>query len=159
MDPATIILAAGALGMAASGIVETLKRRDTRREARLPHPCHRQGLEDRTTDRECGNVVAAATSKMPREDLSSEARDALAQFELAVDARIDAALTLSLDHYQRAARIWASAVAILIALAAGTTVGIEVALLIGVLAVPLAPVAKDVASAIKAAADVLRARS
>lgn len=105
------------------------------------------------------------------QELSDDERRILARFETAVDARIDAALTLAQSTYAGKMRLWATGVAIAIALStallysasdsewSGVDLGlIGWALLVGVAAVPVAPVAKDLATAIQSAATALRAR-
>jgi hypothetical protein len=95
-------------------------------------------------------------------------RRALARFELAVDARVDAALSLAESHYVAAARWMASIIAIAAGLIVGAIVGagseqlgfwqsLGLGLIIGVVAVPIAPVAKDVATALRSAARALKA--
>jgi len=94
-------------------------------------------------------------------ELPSELRNVLGRFELAVDARIDAALTLAQNHYVGAIRVSASIVAILIALATGLYLGREYlfqALLVGIAAVPLAPIAKDLLTALQSASKAIRTR-
>lgn len=96
--------------------------------------------------------------------LPDDLRNAVARFELAADARVDAGLTKAQDHYARLSRVLAGVVAVVIAVAvafgldpSGETV--PWGLLVGLAAVPLAPIAKDVASALKAATDALRTKA
>jgi hypothetical protein len=96
----------------------------------------------------------------------------LGRYELMADARIDAAVALAKQRYAATARVramwWAFGIAL------GTAVAVQLlpmdgmlhgvplfvtALLVGVAAVPIAPIAKDVASGIQAAARALRSRS
>jgi hypothetical protein len=91
-----------------------------------------------------------------------------ARFALALDSRIASAFTLAEERYQATARLWAGLAAIGLSLlfnmglrsaptgASGTEQGYPwlVALLIGAAAVPLAPVAKDLSSALS---DALKA--
>jgi hypothetical protein len=92
--------------------------------------------------------------------LSDESRNVIGRFELAADARIDAGLTLALDHYARSAKISAMVVALTIAIVMAHLLGVGLlyGLIVGLAAVPLAPVAKDLVTAIKSAAEALRAR-
>lgn len=105
-------------------------------------------------------------------------RGLLGRFELAADTRIDAALALADDTYRASIRVWAGVVAVVLAEAtalalvgapdaAWTIAGAPtragqpqwlLALIIGVIAVPMAPIAKDVASGIAAAARALGSR-
>jgi ethanolamine transporter EutH len=88
----------------------------------------------------------------------------LGRFELAVDARIDAALTLAQSHYAGAQRCVASLIALAIAVAVGfwmrTTQPhfLLKSVLVGIAAVPLAPIAKDLVSALQAATTALRTK-
>lgn len=93
-------------------------------------------------------------------DLSDEQRNLLGRFELALDARIDSAMALANDKYTGSLRVIASLVSIIIALAVGLHAGADFAtsLVVGIAAVPVAPVAKDVAKAIQAAGRALPAR-
>lgn len=94
-------------------------------------------------------------------DLTEAQRRVLGRFELAMDARIDAAMALADTAYVGQVRMLASGVAILLALIvagvysytnqANDHVYWFVAFLVGVAAVPLAPIAKDLAEALKAA--------
>jgi hypothetical protein len=206
-----LVLAAGALGTAAFGIVEGLKRWrflgeagfaviirvlgpivDTLKAAYGPDVetllrAQYRGSQDEfarilrqgariglTRDNaaavaatlaivDAGLLQQAAAAVDAGQELPANLRNVLGRYELAVDARIDAALTLAQAHYAAAARIGASMVAIVIALTVGffyTTEPRErgLALLVGLAAVPLAPIAKDVVSALKATVDALRAR-
>jgi hypothetical protein len=95
--------------------------------------------------------------------LTPEQRNAIARFELAADARVDAGLSLAQDHYRRLSRVLAGLVAVVIAVVVAYY-GVDPAkvgwgLLVGIAAVPLAPIAKDVAGALKAATEALRART
>jgi hypothetical protein len=96
-----------------------------------------------------------------------EARFALSQFELAVDTRIDAAVASSSDGYAGVMQFTAGAVAVAIALVAGAltlpdgadaTRHMAAALAAGLVAVPIAPIAKDLAGALKQAASALKGR-
>lgn len=101
------------------------------------------------------------------EDLNDDEKNQLGRFELAVDARIEAGLALASGKYKTAMRIWATGFSLLIAfgvffilLDRGELEPRDwlLAGLVGLAAVPLAPIAKDVASAIQSAATALRAR-
>jgi len=99
------------------------------------------------------DAVKAATTGS---DLSSEQRNVIGRFELAADARIDAGLTRAQSAYANTLRVAASVIALLIAGIVGTSLGRPwQGLLVGVCAVPLAPVAKDLVSALQAATRAL----
>jgi hypothetical protein len=203
------VLAAGALGTAAFGIVEGLKRwalvgeagfaaietilapllgalrnaygadavgllraqyrGDSQELARVIRQGTRLGLTEQNAEQlaDAMGVVgakelkAAAAAVQSGAELTSEQRNVVARFELAVDTRIQAALTLALDRYRGTVRIVASFIAVVIALVVGDQLDVPrlEAFVVGIAAVPLAPMAKDVATAVKAAAEALRARA
>ncbi|MFT4253199.1 MAG: hypothetical protein QM608_12005 [Caulobacter sp.] len=78
----------------------------------------------------------------------------LAQFAIALDLRVSAAFSLAEARYTAAARGWAALAAVLLALACSlsffpwTLPNIALALFAGVVAVPLAPVAHELAKSI-----------
>lgn len=114
------------------------------------------------------HLYAAAVEQGTGEAATTDAeRRALGRFELAIDARIDAALAIARQQYASRARVAAFLVSLGIALVTAFLIGDGdgagwppwlVALLVGVAAVPIAPIAKDVASGIQAAAKALRGR-
>ena len=203
----TLVLAVGALGTAAFGIVEALKwtpiglmgfgqinrllgdpvmkalevaygpeylsllkgqYRSGRTEAQLSKTI-RQGarvgltpetaasLADRIGVVQPDDLTAVAASLQTGEDLSDEHRSILGRFELALDARIDAAMALANDRYAGSLRVIASVVAIVIALAVGLNAGEDllISLVVGIAAVPIAPMAKDLSKAIQSAGTAL----
>jgi hypothetical protein len=209
-DVTGILLAAGALGTAAFGIVETLKRlqwpgeagfgallqvigpivsalriaygpdyerllraqyRGEQRElARLIRQGARVGLTDvNAADTaaflgvvDVGRLLEAVRMVQAGKDLPAELRNVVGRFELAVDTRIDAALALARSRYVSSARIAASCMAVLLALFAGfilENVSMARAVIVGVIAVPIAPVAKDLVTALQSASQALRAKS
>lgn len=93
-------------------------------------------------------------------ELESADRNILARFELALDARVDAALALADDKYVGGVRITASVVAIFIAWLVGQSANVDLWawLVVGIVAVPVAPIAKDVASALQSASKALPGR-
>jgi hypothetical protein len=83
----------------------------------------------------------------------------LARLYGAIDAALDAGFELGDQRYRTVARLLAGVVAILLALVAnllwlGESFG--TAFLVGLIAVPLAPIAKDLTSALTAAASALK---
>ena len=203
------VLAAGALGTAAFGIVEGLKRwrpvgeagfeaivrilgplmdalrsaygpdaigllraqyrGDSQDLARIMRQGTRLGLSARNAEQLAASLgvvgptelAEAAAAVEAGQELTPEQRNVIGRFELAADARIEAAMILALDRYKGTVRITASFIAVALALAVGeqfeTVTRLE-SFMIGIAAVPLAPVAKDVATAVRAAAEALRAR-
>lgn len=209
LDLTTLILAAGALGTAAFGIVEASKwlrvvgeagfgaglrilgalsstlhvaygaewesllrgqyRGDIPDLKRLLRQGMRVGLTPENAQAVAANLgsldgaaLAAAVGVAQRNGTLTEAQRAIiGRYELAADARVDAALTVAQADYVGTVRILASVVAIGIALGVARSLGqpMTVALLVGITAVPLAPIAKDVAAGIQAATKALKARS
>lgn len=114
--------------------------------------------------------TAALALKSGETTPTDERRQALARFELAVDARIDAALALAEDKYVGVARGAASIFSVVFALIVGFILGLSgrdigslwqtvgLSVLIGIAAVPVAPVAKDVVTALSSAEQALRRR-
>lgn len=87
---------------------------------------------------------------MAGEELDDEQRGILGRFELALDARIDAATAMANYRYANSMRVAASVVAVVIALVVAIILeaNLLLALVVGIAAVPIAPIAKDVATAI-----------
>jgi|SRR3989344_1392222 len=204
----TIILATGALGTAAFGIVEALKwtrlgeagfgailkilgpiiktlevaygpdyrnllraqyRGDQRELVRTIRQGVRIGLTTTNAGQAAmflGTVDAKILGKAVQQveegkELPAELRNVLGRFELAVDARIDAALALAKNNYVGAVRGAASIAALLIALSVGFYLGGDAvfkAILVGVAAVPLAPISKDLMTALQSASKAIRAK-
>ena len=209
----TLILAAGALGTASFGIVETLKWTrigefgfgmilvvlgpimqalevafGTKFEDVLRAQYQggqnelartiRQGVRAGLTEKnalemakflgvvEGDQLSQVATLLQSGEELSSELRNVLGRFELAVDARIDAALTLAQNRYVGLIRITAAIVALAIALSIGLALFIidqdpsvfYRALVVGLIAVPVAPVAKDLVTVLQSVNSAIRGR-
>lgn len=104
-------------------------------------------------------VVDALASGQPMTEVQL---NLLGRLKATVEARIDAAYERADQAYRSWARLAAGIVAILLALLAnhlfvdGAT---EKALVVGLLAVPLAPIAKDVASALSKAVHAIGRRS
>ena len=106
-------------------------------------------------------LAAAAVEK--GEAPSDTQRNTLGRFELAADARVDAAVRLANTYYVGGLQVAASIVSIVLALVTGRYVLPDQlttlqSLAIGVAAVPLAPIAKDVATAIQSLATSMKAK-
>lgn len=115
-----------------------------------------------------------ATGQSPAPAVSTTERALLARYELAADARIEAAMIVAQVRYTAVARGAATVAAILMAFAATAALrasepipadgapdlrtGWQWALIIGICAVPVAPIAKDLASGLSAATRALKAR-
>lgn len=135
-----------------------------------------QELVARAFGQEPGRLVAALAVDPESTPASAEAearlrdaRHALGQFEMAVDMRVDAAVVSSSDVYAGTMQLTAGVVAIALALIGAYNTMPDVvdergahwvkALMIGIAAVPVAPLANDLAGALKTAAAALRGRA
>lgn len=214
---AEMVLAAGALGTAAFGIVEGLKwtalgrggfkqipktlgddlmdglhnaygpkysdllmaqYRNGRGKGELPRTLRqgiRIGLRPGNAEKMAGQVgvvdgadLTAISEKLrDGDELDAAEKSKLGRFELAVDARIDAALALAERAYLGWVRGWATIFSIGLAMIAAWVLykqggdkavfQWQLALIVGVAAVPLAPIAKDVSKALQSAATAIRA--
>lgn len=111
-------------------------------------------------------LKAVAAKLQKGKDLNDNQRNILGRYELALDARIDAALALANDKYIGYMRLLASGVSLVIAVLVWWYLSDETkekvplltAIVIGLAAVPIAPVAKDVAKAIQSAARAMPRR-
>lgn len=100
-----------------------------------------------------GEITSAAPVTV-----SSEDRSALARLETAIDARIDSALVLAEGQYVTQTKVIATMVALSIAIIVGGALKVNfvMSLMIGLAAVPLAPVAKDLATALQESVRALK---
>jgi len=105
-------------------------------------------------------LTTAAARAAAGSDLSAVDRAAIGRFELAVDARIDSALSSAKDAYLGSIRCTAALLAVVIAQLVAPILGAswDIALVLGIVAVPFAPIANDLVSAIQAATKALTAR-
>lgn len=94
-------------------------------------------------------------------DFPEKQRNALGRFELAVDARIDAAVTLAYDSYVGSIRLLASLVSLVIAMLAAFLLDVSYikAVIVGIMAVPIAPMANDIVGALQSAAKALQKKA
>jgi hypothetical protein len=124
-----------------------------------------EGIVDRSQLANIAEKIAAGTK------LTDSERGLLGRFELAVDTRIDAAVALAEENYKLVTQWWASGFAVALALIAACALGTQPdflyvwekvlfikGLIVGLVAVPLAPIAKDVASALQSATKALKAQ-
>ena len=97
--------------------------------------------------------------------LTQPESDVYARFDLIVTAMLDEAYQLSDQVYRNGTRTLAAVVAVLLAISAGwSLVGnalwsskdLALALLVGLLATPLAPIAKDLSSALATAVNTMQ---
>jgi hypothetical protein len=108
-------------------------------------------------DKDLLSQVAAKAVK--GEKLSPEELAVLAQFDAVLGAVLDQAYERADQKYRNAAKLLAVAVSVLLALFAALLLRMDVipALLAGLVAAPVAPVAKDLATALQNAVSVVRA--
>jgi len=105
------------------------------------------------------SALQQAVETVERADSLTDAnRAAIGRFELAADARIESALSRAKDAYLGWVRGTASVCAIVLAI--GTALLLKCSaidgLIVGIVAVPLAPIANDVVAAVQAATKAMR---
>jgi hypothetical protein len=105
-------------------------------------------------------LTAAAASVAQGANLSGDDRAAIGRFEMAVDARIDSALSSAQDAYLGFVRGAATLIALVFAEAVAAILGVSplIGLVLGIVAVPFAPIANDLVGALQAASKALKAR-
>lgn len=132
----------------------------------------RLGLNADTADQlaAIGNVDPAALGKAAGKlatgaPLGEAEINLIGRVEAAVEARLDAAFDLAEQSYRNSARTLAGVIAIGLAVGAGVLlstpeerIDLRVAALVGLLAVPIAPIAKDLVGALTAAARAVKPR-
>ena len=109
-------------------------------------------------------LTAVAKSVSSGTPLTPAENDAFARFDLSVTALLDAAYQRSDQIYRNGTRAWAAVIAILLAIAGGqivqvsggVTLGIGGQILVGLLATPLAPIAKDLSTALATAVNTMQ---
>jgi hypothetical protein len=104
-------------------------------------------------------ILADIAKKLStKEPLTDEQTDVYGRFDLSLSALLDQAYQRGDQRYRNSAKLLAVAVSLLLSLAGTETVlgsgNVRLAILVGLLATPLAPIAKDLASAIQAGAKV-----
>ena len=149
-----------------NGVAKTEQKAATRNLIRL-------GFNTRTAASMAGHVLPddhdlliATAQKIESGQMPSETELAvLARFDAIIDARLDAAFERAEQKFRNTSRVAAAVIAILLAeLGAAVIVGEKftsttfwLALFIGFIAVPVAPIAKDLSSAISTAAAAFKA--
>ena len=105
-----------------------------------------------------GSLKQAAAAVEAAKALSDAERAAIGRFELAADARIASALSRAKDAYLGCVRGAASLCAIVLGVATALLLGSELVdgVIVGIVAVPLAPIANDVVAALQAATKAMR---
>lgn len=100
--------------------------------------------------------VATITALTQGKELSPEQVNIVGRFKASVETVIDAAYARADQAYRNAMRALSGAISVALALTANALVGDyppTIAVLVGLVAVPLAPIAKDIASALQSAAS------
>lgn len=117
---------------------------------------------------DAATLQSAATKVANGTDLTEQEIGVLGRFDATIDAQLDAGFERAEQKYRNTARVAAAAVAIVLAAVGGwVIVGVPlgtylssqdfpIALLVGVAAVPLAPIVKDVASGITSAINAFK---
>jgi hypothetical protein len=107
---------------------------------------------------DAGVLTAIAASIAAGTPLSSAESDVFARFDLIVTALLDEAYQRSNQIYRNWTRALAAAVAVALAMAGGSVLRVDLGLsfLIGLLATPLAPIAKDISTALAVAVNGLQ---
>jgi len=110
--------------------------------------------------RDIAEKAADAIETKKPANINEEKKAALARLENAIDARIDSSLSLAEVEYVAQTKVLAMIVSIVIALFVGCLLGQDwpKSLVVGIAAVPLAPVAKDLATALQSAVKALGGR-
>lgn len=104
-----------------------------------------------------GDLSRAAAKLSSPEKMDEGTQQVLGRYELAVDARIESALAMAQNQYAGKLRAIASAISLLIGGGMGIYLGQALlGILVGLAAVPVAPIAKDLVSALQAATTALR---
>jgi hypothetical protein len=120
---------------------------------------------------QCTNVDSATLKSIAAKTLSGapleiEEQALKTRFEVILDTLIDAAYQKADERYRNWTRSLAAGIAVLLALTGGGLLqgreflhsqNVGLALMVGLLAIPLAPIAKNVANALSAYADSLQA--
>ncbi len=117
----------------------------------------------------------AATAVETGANVSHQQRSLIARFEVAVDTRVDAALALAENKYKGVMQMRASGVSIVLAVIGSFAFNVQqnsdglthaftfedfvIALVVGIAAVPLAPIAKNVSTALQSVAKATKARA
>lgn len=121
------------------------------------HPRNARALAD-ATGVDPLVLTAIATSVETGTPLNSAQSDVYARFDLIVTAMLDEAYQRSNQIYRNWTRALAAAVAVGLAMAGGMILRMDPgrSLLVGLLATPLAPIAKDISSALAVAVNSMQ---
>jgi hypothetical protein len=102
-----------------------------------------------------GDIAAKIANGTP---LIAAESDIYARFDLIVTALLDEAYQRSDQVYRNCTRALAALIAVILAVAGGSIAGIELgkSILVGLLATPLAPIAKDLSTALATAVNTMQ---
>ncbi|EJB01754.1 hypothetical protein Rleg9DRAFT_0496 [Rhizobium leguminosarum bv. trifolii WSM597] len=112
-----------------------------------------------------GTLFATAATKVSAgQDLTEQEINVLGRFDAILDARMDAGFERADQLYRNASKFLAAAISVVLSIAGMTVVqkGVPesfdffLALLVGLLATPLAPIAKDISSALSTTVAALK---
>lgn len=117
---------------------------------------------------DAGTLGSAARKLTVGEELTEAELNVLGRVNAVIDAVLDYAFEQAEQQYRNSSKVWAGAAAVALALVAqrvwtwneatmGDAPSLATAIAVGLLAVPVAPVAKDLTSAISAAIGALKA--
>jgi hypothetical protein len=128
-------------------------------ESSAPHVAAKANVDPAQLTQVAANIVSGTS-------LTQQQSDAYARFDLIVTAMLDEAYQISEQVYRNSTRTLAAAVAVALSLTGGwALVGTGsywhtsdpfLALLVGLLATPLAPIAKDLSTALATAVNTLQ---
>lgn len=108
-------------------------------------------------------LVKVAGKMASGKQLEQAESDVLGRFDLVLTAMLDEGYQRADQAYRNSAKMWAIVVSVILAMAGGMIVGMPTpkdwaaAILIGLLATPLAPITKDLTSALQAAVKAMQA--
>ena len=128
-------------------------------ESNAAHLAHATGVD--------AAILASVAKKIATgESMTQQEKDVFGRFDLILTAILDEGYQQADQQYRNTARTWAAAVSVVLALVGGWVVNkgslsehqdILTAFLVGLLAVPLAPIAKDLSSALSAGVKAMQA--
>jgi hypothetical protein len=120
------------------------------------HPQNARALAD-ATGVDPGVLAGIAASIAAGTPLSAAESDVFSRFDLIVTALLDEAYQRSSQTYRNWTRALAALVAVALAMSGGMILGVApaVSLLVGLAATPLAPIAKDISTALATAVSAM----
>jgi len=108
---------------------------------------------------DAGALGAVAAKLEKGEPLLEPDLNVLGRLDASIDAQLDAAFDRADQRYRNVSRVWAGVAAVVLSVVAAMAMGewtrLPLAVVVGLLAVPLSPIAKDLASSLAAAAKAV----